>query len=229
MAVALMTAAAALWVSQPAAAQQTAPTTVRNITVVGQAQIQAVPDTAYITIAVDTEAKTAKEALDLNNKQAAAVQKKLTDLGIDVKDLQTTGFSIYPTYNTDGRQITGYRVSNGVTVKIRDLSKTSTLLDQVVQAGANNISGISFAIDNPRVLEDQAREAAMRDARARADLLAKAAGASVGEVLIITENVGSSPVPMPMIARADVAAEAVPIQVGQQAIAISVQVTYALK
>jgi uncharacterized protein YggE len=218
--------------TRPAYAQQTPPAVAgRYITVVGHAEIQGRPDTAIIQIGVDTEAKTAKEALDLNSKQSAAVQKKLTDLGIDVKDIQTSGFSIYPTYATDGRQLTGYRVGNAVTVKIRSLDKAGALLDQVVQAGANSISGINFTIDNPRTLQDQAREQAMSDAKTRADLLAKAGGASVGDVLIITENVGSMVVPMPMAARVAGAQDsmAVPIQPGQQTIAIDVQVTYALK
>ncbi|MDZ4717710.1 MAG: SIMPL domain-containing protein [Roseiflexaceae bacterium] len=217
--------------TRPAYAQQTPSTTGRYVTVVGHAEVQARPDTAIIQIGVDTEAKTAKEALDQNSKQSTAVQKKLTDLGIDAKDIQTSGFSIYPTYATDGRQLTGYRVSNAVTIKIRSLDKAGALLDQVVQAGANSISGISFTIDNPRTLQDQAREQAMRDAKARADLLAKAGGASVGDVLIITENVGSA-VPLPMSAvRTSGAQDSVnvPVQPGEQTIAIDVQVTYALK
>lgn len=218
--------------TRPAYAQQTPlPTAGRYITVVGHAEINARPDTAIIQIGVDTEAKTAKEALDQNSKQSAAVQKKLTDLGIDAKDIQTSGFSIYPTYGTDGRQLTGYRVVNSVTVKIRSLDKAGTLLDQVVQAGANSIAGMSFTIDNPRTFQDQAREQAMRDAKARADLLAKAGGATVGEVLIITENLGSA-VPLPMVTSRSAIAQdsaSVPVQPGEQTIAIDVQVTYALK
>lgn len=218
--------------ARPAGAQTTPSSTAnRHVTVVGRGEIKARPDTAIINLGVNTEGKTAREALTLNNQQSAAIQKKLTDLGIDTKDIQTSGISIYPTYGTDGRQITGYQVNNMVTVKIRGVEKAGTLLDQVVSAGANSINGISFTVDNPRVLQDQAREAAMRDAKARADLLAKAGGATVGEVLIITENVGSA-VPVPMLAeRAAVAQDAsvVPVQPGELTIAIDVQVTYALK
>jgi uncharacterized protein YggE len=234
VALALMIVAIAS-VAPRAFAQQTpssAQTTItRSITVVGHGEVKARPDTALIQIGVETEAKSAKEALDQNSKQTAAVQKKLTDQGIDTKDLQTTGFNIYPTYSTDGKQITGYHVSNSVSVKIRTIDKTGSLLDQVVQSGANSVSGISFTVDNPRALQDQARELAIRDAKARADLLSKAAGASVGDVLVITENVGAS-VPMPLAmdrAAAPQAGVAVPIQPGEQTVTIDVQVTYALK
>lgn len=220
----------AVMAARPAGAQQTPTTPGRSVTVVGRGDVKLRPDTAIVQIGVETEAKTAREALTLNNQQAAAVQKKLADLTIDAKDIQTSGFSIYPVYGTDGRQLTGYRVSNMVTVKIRAIDKAGAVLDQVVQAGANSIYGISFTVDNPRAAEDQAREAAMRDAKARAELLARAGGASVGEVLIITENVGSA-VPMPLAVARDAMAsgESVPVQTGEQTISISVQVTYALK
>ncbi len=207
-------------------------TPIRQVTVVGHGEVKVTPDTAIVSIGVETEGKTAKEALNANNTQAADIQKKLTDLKIEAKDIQTSGFNIYPTYNsTNNQQITGYRVNNTVTVKIRDLTKVSGLLDQVVQAGANSIYGISFTVDNPRTLLDQARTQAMQDAKARADLLAKAGSASVGEVLMITENVGSVPVPVMAMAR-EVAADSasnVPVQAGEQTVGIDVQVTYILK
>ncbi|HEU5087127.1 MAG TPA: SIMPL domain-containing protein [Roseiflexaceae bacterium] len=232
--VALAAAAVAFPAALPAQAQQNPTTTInRQITVVGHGEVKVQPDTAIIQIGVETEAKTAREALNQNNADTAAVQKKLTDLKVDTKDMQTSGFGIYPVYGTDGRQVTGYRVNNTVTVKIRKLDQAPTLLDQVVQAGANSIYGISFTVDNPRTLQDQARTAAMQDAKARADLLAKAGGASVGQVLVITENVGTPmPIAQPMaIGRAagDQAGSAVPLQTGEQTVSIDVQVTYELK
>jgi uncharacterized protein len=220
----------AILAARPTLAQQVPTTSNRNITVVGQGTIKVRPDTAIVQIGVDTEAKNVRDALTQNNQQAAAIQKKLTELGVEAKDMQTSGFNIFPTYGSDGRQVTGYRVVNTVTVKIRTIDKTGSLLDEVVQAGANSVYGISFTVDNPRAFEDQAREAAMRDAKARADLLARAGGASVGEVLIITENVGSAvPIAMPFERAAVAADSSVPVQVGEQTVGISVQVTYALK
>jgi uncharacterized protein YggE len=202
----------------------------RQVTVVGHGEIKGRPDTATIQIGVETEAPVAKDALAKNTEQATALQAKLKDLGVAEKDIQTSNFNIYPTYAADGRQITGYHVSNSVIVKIRDLAQAGNLLDQVVQAGANSINGISFSVDDPNALLGQAREQAMQNARARADQLAKAGGAAVGDVLVITENVGSQP-PTPMMYAAPEAADskAVPVQAGEQSFTIDVQVTFALR
>lgn len=227
-------AVAALTGAQPVAAQQTTPTPQtagRHITVVGHGEASARPDTAIVQIGVETQAATAREALAQNNTQAKALQDRLTSLGVAARDMQTTGFGIYPVYNNDGRQVTGYRVTNSVTVKIRNLDQAGALLDQVVQAGANSIYGISFTVDNPQAQMNQAREAAVRDAKARADVLAKAGGATVGELLVISESIGVTPPPMPLAARAEVAQDSasVPLQAGEQIFSIDVQVTYALR
>src|SRR6476620_8958247 len=93
----------------------------RQVTVVGHGEIKGAPDAATVQIGVETEAGTAKDALAQNSAQAQAIQEKLTKLGVDAKDIQTRNFSISPTYGSDGRQLTGYHVSNMVTVKIRQL------------------------------------------------------------------------------------------------------------
>ena len=203
----------------------------RQVTVVGRGEVKGRPDTATIQIGVETEAPVAKDALAKNTDLATALQAKLKDLGVAEKDMQTSNFSIYPTYAQDGRQITGYHVSNSVIVKIRDLDKAGTLLDQVVQAGANSVSSISFSVDDPKALLNQAREQAMQDARAKADQLAKSGGAAVGDVLVITENVGAPP-PLPMALQAAAGAagsKAVPVQPGEQSFGIDVQVTVQLR
>ena len=204
----------------------------RQVTVVGHSEVKGRPDTATIQIGVETEAPAAKDALAKNTDQAQAIQAKLKDLGVAEQDMQTSNFNIYPTYATDGRQITGYHVSNSVIVKIRDLDKAGNLLDQVVQAGANSINSINFSVDDPNALLSQARTQAMQDAHARADQLAKAGGAAVGDVLTITENVGSQPPPPVMYAApaADAGqSKAVPVQPGEQSFSIDVQVTFALR
>ena len=203
----------------------------RQVTVVGHGEIKGAPDAATVQIGVETEAGTAKDALAQNSAQAQAIQEKLTKLGVDAKDIQTSNFSISPTYGSDGRQLTGYHVSNMVTVKIRQLGQAGTLLDQVVQAGANSIYGISFSVENPEALLDQARKAAIENAKARATQLAGASGSAVGDVLVISENIGAQPIPMPMMARAEgaVAGQAAPVQPGEQSFSVDVQVTYGLR
>lgn len=221
----------ALLFTRPAAAQSNSGVPgMRQVSVLGHGEVKARPDTATIQIGIDTEAANAKDALAQNNTQAQALQQKLAELKIDTKDIQTSNFSISPTYGNDGRQVTGYRVSNIVTVTIRNLDSAGTLLDQVVQAGANNIYGISFSVADTQKLMEQARQAAMADAKARATQLATAGGAAVGDVLIISENVSAPPVPMPMLDRAAAqGAPSVPVQAGEQSISIDVQATFALR
>jgi uncharacterized protein YggE len=203
----------------------------RQVTVVGQGEVKGQPDTATVQIGVETEGPTAQDALAKNTAQAQALQGKLKELGVAEKDIKTSNFSVYPTYGTDGRQITGYHVTNSVIATIRNLGGTGTLLDQVVQAGANSVSNISFGVDDPKALLNQAREQAMQDAKAQADTLAKAGGAAVGEVLVISENIGSQP-PMPLMMSAPAAADqgkAVPVQPGEQSFTVQVQVTFGLR
>lgn len=216
--------------ARPATAQSVGVPGMRQVTVVGRSEVKGRPDTATVQIGVETEAATAQEALAQNTGQAQAIQQKLKELGIAEQDVQTSNFSIYPTYGTDGRQITGYHVSNSVSVKVRNLSQAGTLLDQVVQVGANSIGGISFSVEDPQKLLEQARAQAIQDAQARAAQLAAASRASVGEVLVISENIGSAPVPMPMMAEAQAARDmAVPVQPGEQSFSVEVQVTFALR
>lgn len=222
----------ALLYTRPAAAQAGSGVPgMRQVAVVGHGEVKARPDTATVQIGVETEAATAKDALAQNNAQAQALQKKLAELGVDAKDMQTSNFSIFPTYGTDGRQVTGYRVSNTVTVTIRQLDQAGALLDQVVQAGANSIYGISFSVDDPQKLLEQARVQAVADAKARAGQLAAAGGASVGDVLVISENVSSPPVvPLAMLDRAAAEqAPSVPVQPGEQSFSVDVQATFALR
>ena len=100
----------------------------RQVTVVGSGESKGRPDTATVQIGVETEAPVAKDALAKNTDQAQALQAKIKELGVAEKDIQTSNFSIYPTYGPDGRQITGYHVSNSVIVKIRDLAQASRIV-----------------------------------------------------------------------------------------------------
>lgn len=225
---------AAVALNRPAAAQAqgTGVAGMRQITVVGNGEARVAPDMATVQIGVETSAPTTQEALAQNTAQAQAIIDQVKQLGVADKDVQTSGFNIYPTYDNEGRSVTGYTVSNMVLVTIRDLAQAGALLDQVVQAGANRVYGVSFGISDPKAAQAQARDAAVADARARADQLAQAGGAGVGMVLVISENIGGAvPVPMPMMdARAEaVGSAAVPVQAGEQTISAQVQITYELR
>jgi hypothetical protein len=215
--------------ARPAAAQSTAaPTTPRQIVTIGTGEVRGTPDTASVQIGVETTAATTQEALARNNSQLNALIAKLKELEIAEKDIQTSNFSIYPTYDNNGREVTGYTVNNSVTVVIRNLARAGTLLDDVVEVGANRIYGISFSVADPAALLAQAREQAVADARLRAAQLAKASGGTVGAVLLVSESIGASPMPVPQMADRAESAGA-PIQAGEQAFAASVQVTFELK
>jgi uncharacterized protein YggE len=203
----------------------------RQITVIGHGEVTGRPDTATVQIGVATDAPTAKDALAQNSAQAQAIQAKLKELGVDEKDIQTSNFTIYPTYSNEGRQVTGYHVSNNVTVKIRNLSQAGSLLDQVVQAGANSIYGVTFSVEDSKALLSQARQQAMQDAKARATQLATGGGAAVGDVLVITENIGAAlPIAVPMAqAEAAQGAPTVPVQPGEQRFSVDVQATFGLQ
>jgi hypothetical protein len=214
----------------PIGGAQVVNSAIRQITVVGQGEAKGAPDTASIQLGVQTESATAREALTSNNTQMQALVAKLKELGIADKDIQTSNIAIYPRYDNNGRAVEAYQVSNTVTVRIRDITATGALLDQVVDAGANNINGISFMINDPRQIQQTARDAAIADARARAEAMAKAAGVTLGQVLAISETVGQPVVPLMARAEAAMAADAsVPIQSGEQTINAQVQMTFELK
>ncbi len=224
--------AVALTNSAAVQAQTGGVTAMRQVTVVGQGEIRVTPDQATVQIAVETNAPTTGEALEQNNRQSQTVIDQIKQLGVAAQDIQTSGFNIYATYDAQGSSITGYTVSNTVTVTIRDLAQTGTLLDQVVQAGANRVYGISFGLSNPEAIQNQARDAAVANARARAEQLAKASGVMLGNVLVISENIGAGPaVPMAMTMRNEAmsAAAPVPVQAGEQLVTVQVQITYELR
>jgi uncharacterized protein YggE len=214
---------------RPAAAAIQAPL-VRQITAIGRGEVTAVPDTAIVQLGVQTEAETARAALTENNAATEALIAKLKELGVADRDIQTSSFNIWPRYDEKGNTIVGYQVTNLVTVKIRNLNQTGTLLDQVVEVGANNVTGISFTIDNPTALEQQARNQAIADARSRAEAMAQASSVTLGQILTISENIAS---PLPVLYReampAAEAGAAVPVQPGEQSVVAQVQVTFELR
>lgn len=227
--VAILAVVTSIAVTGPAQAQSPGVTSARQVTVIGQGEAKGTPDTAYVQIGVETEANTTQVALEQNNAQVTAIISRLKELGVADRDIQTSNFSINPRYDNEGRQVTGYQVSNMVAVTIRNLEQTGALLDQVVEVGANRVYGISFGIDNQTELLAQARNAAIADARARAEQLAQVSGNTLGEVLVITENIGSSVQPLPMRSGIAEDAAAVPIQTGEQTVGAQVQVTFELR
>jgi hypothetical protein len=166
-----------------------------TITVVGEGKVTLEPDIARVTIGVETVTNTVKEASDTNRAAVESVLNTLLAQGIAEEDLQTSGFSIYAErFGPDGPLEEGdvrYRVSNNVSVTIRDLENVGTILDAAIEAGANNIYGVEFAVDDPGVSESEARAAAIEDAKAKAAELAELTGLSLGPVVSVSEVVGA--------------------------------------
>jgi len=204
----------------------------RTVTVSATASVSAKPDMARIMSGVQTEASSAREATAENTMIMANLIDGLKSLGIAEKDIQTSNFSVSPRYqhNREGGapRIDGYQVSNEVSIAMRDLTAVGDVLDKMIGLGANQMRGLSFEVSGAETLTDAARTDAIANARRRAELFAKAAGAEVGEVIEIREG-GSYEGPRPMMAARREMSAAVPIEAGEQSLSASVTVTWALK
>jgi uncharacterized protein YggE len=223
--------AALAFLAVPALADDNAP--VPQLSASGEGIVHVIPDIAIVTLGVTTRAKTASEALTQNSKDLSAAIDVIKGAGIADKDIGTSGLSIYPVYatNSDGSQIqppqvTGYEVSNQVTVTIREIAKSGAILDAVVTAGANRVSGISFDVADRRTPNDAALKDAIGDAKRKAELMAAAAGVKLVRILSVsTAENGGGPVPMyARLANAD--AMSVPVMPGQQEVRVNAQVTW---
>jgi len=198
----------------------------KTVTVTGEASIAVAPDMATMRIGVSSQEKSAREASEANAKQMTSVLAAIKSAGVAERDVQTSRLSLQPQYdpNKGTPRLTGFQASNQVTVKIRDVDSLPTVLDRAIAAGANEMSGIEFVVSEQSKLLDQARDDAIADARRKAELYAKAAGAKLGHVVSITEE-GSAPPPRPMQA---MRAGAVPIAPGEQTLRAMVTVSYEL-
>ncbi|MEM1346839.1 MAG: SIMPL domain-containing protein [Pseudomonadota bacterium] len=218
--------AGVLALALPAAAQTAAPPT---LTVSGQGSAAAVPDLARLGIAVETRARRAGVALSDNNEAMRAVFGVLEATGIASPDITTSGFSVIPLRPRRAEpegQIDAFQVVNSVEVTLRDLDRLGGLLDALIEAGANRISGPSFGFSDPASLAEQARGDAVRNARRAAEVYADAAGLALGPVLSMREGGSVGPV---FEARAMVADAGVPIARGESAVTASVTMVFALE
>ena len=222
-------AAIALAAMATSALGQTLPPTV---SVTGEASISVPPDLAQIDSGITTEAKTAREASEANNKAMGGVLQALKNAGLAEKDIQTSRLSLSPQSAPNRNAnapflIVGYRASNRVTVTIRDITKVADTIDVLVGAGANEISGMSFMVSKASKLLDDARAEAIADARRKTEIYAKAANISLGAPISISEETAPGPMPYRKMA-ADMAASA-PVAQGQETLRVSVSVSYEIR
>lgn len=221
----------------PAAAQEASPVqaiTGTRLDVVATGEVTRVPDVALISAGVVTVAPTATAAIRQNAERMASVRTALKRAGIADRDIQTSAINLSPDYRyveNQPPQLTGYRASNEVTVRFRDIAETGKILDALVAQGANQINGPNLTIDKPEEAMDEARTKALAAARARADLYARALGKRVKRILSISES-GAGPIlpPRPvMMMEARAAAPATKIDPGEQTISATLSVSFELE
>jgi uncharacterized protein len=204
-----------------------------GIVVTGDGSVNVPPSYAQIRIGVTSRTKTVKEATNTNSKLMVAIIAALKDAGIADNDIQTAQFSIRPNYtpatalvSQDSRaepKLSGYNVSNHVNVTIREIGKVGELLDRAVAAGATDIGNISLLNSDASKALDQAREAAIADARHKAEVYASASAVRLGRVEWITEDTGSGP----PVSLANKSREAtVPIASGEDTVRVRVTVGF---
>lgn len=218
--------------AQAAPLAQEGTTPDRTITVNGMGSVSLTPDIARIFIGVQTESEEATAAVERNNSQTQAVLDALQSAGIAEEDIRTTDFSVFPRQerDRDGNVIsTTYVVQNTVRVTVRDLDKIGQTLDAVVQAGANNITGIQFDIADRAAATNAALEAAVEDARARATVLAKAASVTLGEVQSINTLSAAPLFPVQRLSADFAESGAVPIQPGELDMSLEVTVVFEIQ
>ena len=206
----------------------------RLITVTGEGIVAAVPDLAYVNLGVSQQAETAGAAMDAMSVSMTAVMDRLAIAGIAAVDIQTGQLTLDPAYDNSsydssgGYKITGYVATTMVQVRVRDLTVVGTVLDAVVQDGANRLAGVSFDLADRGPAMDEARRRAVADAQARANLFATASGVSLGALITLTEQSGyMNPAPM-FDARMEGASMAVPVAGGEVSLQAMVTMVYAI-
>ena len=204
-----------------------------TISVSGTGRVILSPDTADLRLGVSATAKTVKDARAAAAKSMTAVLAGLKKLGIADKDIQTANLSLQPMYDygTSNKppRLTGYQLSNSILVTVRDLDKVSDAIDGALADGATTLDGISFRVADQAAAEKKAREAAMADAKAKAQTLASAAGVSITGVASISETVAQPPYPIyygAMDRAGALAAIPTPVQAGTSEVSITVAVVY---
>jgi hypothetical protein len=203
-----------------------------TIAISAEGKVTALPDIASISVGVMTEKKSVAEAQKENTAKMNAIIAKVKSFGIAAEDIKTTNYSIFPQYDwIDNRQVErGFQVSQNVEIKVRDLSKTGDILAAVGELGANQVGGVTFTIDDPEDLRQQARIKGLEAAQKKAMALAKAAGVKLGKVVGFSESEGYA---QPIYYAKDTAmglgggpAASPSIESGSQDIVVNVSVVY---
>jgi uncharacterized protein YggE len=171
-------------------------TTLRTITVTGKGEIAVQPDIAYIQVGLQTTGKTAQEAQEKNAKQFKSIRDALSRMQVAAKDIQTVRYTTTPDYTWENnkQKFLGYQTEQIVQVKYRDLSKVGALIDTATAAGANRMESVSFSIEDTEKYKLEATDAAIDNARLKAERIAKRAGVKIKEIIQINDGTAPDPI-----------------------------------
>ena len=207
-----------------------------TIAVEGTADTFAKPDTASVSFSITKKAPTTDVAMNSVNERMGSLVKQLKTIGIEEKDIKTTNYNVQPeySYNEGKRNFEGYRVTQNIKVVIRDLKKASSVLATVNTAGVDNVSQLSFYVDNTDTIKEQLRSDAIKNAKEKAKRIAKDLGVALGNVVSYDEYGSNDIQPYPMEKRAYAMADAAPVAdavvpTGQNQFSTSVSVVYEIK
>ena len=202
--------------------------TLPGITVTGMGRSRAVPDVADWSFGVQAEEETASAALEAAAEATRDILDALREAGVAQEDIRTESVSLWPRTTNDGRAVIGYTASSSVHATVRDLAKAGSVVDAAVGAGANQIYGPSLRVSDSRAQYREAADAALDDARAKAEALAAKAGLTLGAPIAIVESGGGVPGPLYDRAMAGAEAAGVPIEPGTNEISAALTVTFAV-
>ena len=228
-------------VAAPIAARSddSAKSEVSTLTVVATGSVTAPPDTAFVTLGMDTTGKSLTEAQRQNSATIQKVMERLRELKIDKERIQTAAFTVSPQYKPPSKrpsdappappEIVGYSISNTITIEVRDVEKVGTVIEEVLAAGANHFHGLRWALRNEQQARLNALKIAAGEAREKATALSQAVNVKLGRLMNVTE--GSRVVaPMPRVGRAMAAMEGaggeVPISSGEMKVEATVTLIY---
>lgn len=209
--------------------------TTNNISFSGEGKVLAKPDVAVIDFSIVTEAVSSKDAQTQNSAKSRKVNDMLAKLKIAEKDIRTTGYNIYPQYNYprfDKPEIRGYQVNQSFEVKVRELDQVSSVLDGIVEAGTNQVSNFRFEIDDPEKLKAQARAAAIKDAKEKAQDLKAQLGIRLGRIVNFSEGSNGYPRPIFLETKAiggGIGGDGPAVPEGENEIIVNVTITYQIK
>lgn len=218
----------------PLLAQEAGTVSGTRLEIVATGEVSRVPDLALVNAGVVTQAPNATEALGANARQMTAVRAALRRAGITERDIQTASVDLQPEWRhveNAQPQLVGYRARNMLRIRFRDLANAGRVIDALVASGANQIDGPTLTIDRPEEALNEARAAALKAARTRADLYARALGMRVSRILLVSEA-GAVAGPRPMAARAEfamAAADATNIVPGEQLVSATLTVSFELQ